>query len=57
MQLVLACDFLRLGKIISFATDTVYGIAFDPTNYEAVTDLYKLKKRGKVFAWKAKFGS
>lgn len=41
----LACEFLRQGKIISFATDTVYGIAADASNFKAVEKLYKLKNR------------
>ncbi len=43
--LALACKFLRAGKAISFATDTVYGIAVDATNESAVELLYSLKKR------------
>lgn len=43
--LALACKFLREGKVISFATDTVYGIAVDATNESAVELLYSLKKR------------
>ncbi len=41
----LACDFLAAGKIIAFATDTVYGLAVDASNSNAVEALYKLKKR------------
>lgn len=41
----LACEFLRDGKIISFASDTVYGIAADASNYKAIEALYKIKKR------------
>lgn len=41
----LACKALSEGKIISFATDTVYGIAVDASNFKAVEDLYKLKNR------------
>lgn len=41
----LACDFLRAGKIIAFATDTVYGLAVDASNFEAVESLYKIKNR------------
>jgi L-threonylcarbamoyladenylate synthase len=43
----LACDFLRAGKIISFATDTVYGIAADASNFKAVESLYEIKNRDK----------
>ena len=41
----LACEFLRAGKIISFATDTVYGLAVDAANFKAVEALFTLKKR------------
>jgi L-threonylcarbamoyladenylate synthase len=41
----LACDFLAAGKIISFATDTVYGLAVNAANYKAVENLYKIKNR------------
>lgn len=41
----LACDFLAAGKIIAFATDTVYGLAVDASNSKAVEALYNLKKR------------
>ena len=30
-----AIDFLQKGKVISFATDTVYGVAVDATNPKA----------------------
>jgi L-threonylcarbamoyladenylate synthase len=41
----LACKFLRAGKIISFASDTVYGIAVDASNFKAVAALYEIKNR------------
>lgn len=40
-----SCEFLRAGKVISFATDTVYGLAVDAANERAVERLYNLKKR------------
>lgn len=43
----LAVKSLRAGKVISFATDTVYGIAADASNEAAVEGLYELKKRDK----------
>jgi len=43
----LAVDFLKKGKIISFATDTVYGFCVDAKNEDAVAALYKFKKRDK----------
>jgi L-threonylcarbamoyladenylate synthase len=41
----LACEFLNQGKIISFATDTVYGVGVDASNPKAVEGLFKLKNR------------
>lgn len=41
----LACEFLRAGKIISFAADTVYGLAVDASNSKAVDALFALKQR------------
>lgn len=44
-SVALACQFLREGKVVAFATDTVYGIAVDATNERAVDGLYLIKKR------------
>jgi L-threonylcarbamoyladenylate synthase len=41
----LAIQFLQAGKLIAFATDTVYGIAADASNEKAVEQLYKIKNR------------
>jgi len=41
----LAIKYLQAGKVICFATDTVYGVAVDATNPDAVERLYKLKNR------------
>ena len=41
----IAAEFLRYGRVISFATDTVYGIAVDAQNSRAVEALYKIKNR------------
>ncbi len=41
----IASQFLKKGKLISFATDTVYGVACDAENEEAVSNLYELKNR------------
>lgn len=41
----ITADYLRGGKIIAFATDTVYGIGADASNFDAVDKLYKIKKR------------
>jgi L-threonylcarbamoyladenylate synthase len=44
-SLSLACQYLRKGKVISLATDTVYGLAVDASNKKAVERLYNLKNR------------
>ena len=36
----LAIDSLQKGKIIAFASDTIYGLAVDATNSKAVVALY-----------------
>lgn len=43
----IAADFLKEGKIICFAADTVYGLAVDAQNEDAVEKLYRIKKREK----------
>lgn len=45
---VIAAEFLRDGKIIAFATDTIYGIAVDASSHVAVERLYNAKKRDKA---------
>ena len=40
-----ACKILRQGGVISFPTDTVYGLAADASNFEAVEKIFKLKTR------------
>ncbi len=46
-SLDLACTSLREGKIISFFCDTVYGLAVDASNSDAVESLYQIKSRNK----------
>ncbi|MBU6338419.1 MAG: threonylcarbamoyl-AMP synthase [Rickettsiales bacterium] len=41
----IACNALKNGDVIAFATDTVYGIACDASNTNAVEKLYEIKKR------------
>jgi len=43
----LATEYLCAGKIISFATDTVYGIVADASNINAVEQIYSIKRREK----------
>lgn len=40
-----AAALLRAGEIVAFPTDTVYGIAADPSNETAVRQLYTVKGR------------
>lgn len=40
-----AAAILEKGGVIIFPTDTVYGIAADATNTEAIKKIFKLKKR------------
>ena len=40
-----AADILRDGGLVAYPTDTVYGLAADPTNAEAVHKLSEAKKR------------
>jgi len=44
-SLNIAVKFLREKKLISFATDTVYGIACDASSEEAVDKIFKIKNR------------
>lgn len=46
-SIAIAADYLRAGKVISFATDTVYGIAADASNSKAIEQIYSVKKRNK----------
>jgi L-threonylcarbamoyladenylate synthase len=40
-----ASDLIRRGLVVAYPTDTVYGLAVDPRNAEAVRRLYELKGR------------
>ena len=42
---LIASEYLKEGKVIAFACDTVYGLAADASNYNALEKLYNLKKR------------
>jgi len=43
----LAIEKLKNGKVIAIPTDTVYGLAVDAKNFNAIENLYHLKKRDK----------
>src|SRR5210317_788647 len=40
-----ALEVLRKGGVILYPTDTIWGIGCDATNPEAVSRIYKIKKR------------
>jgi tRNA threonylcarbamoyl adenosine modification protein (Sua5/YciO/YrdC/YwlC family) len=40
-----AVDLLRRGRVVGMPTDTVYGLAADPTSREGVARLYEIKGR------------
>jgi L-threonylcarbamoyladenylate synthase len=42
---LLAAEFLAAGKLVVFATDTIYGITADASNSKAVERIYQIKKR------------
>jgi len=44
-QINRALTVLNNQKILLYATDTIWGIGCDATNFEAVNKVYKLKKR------------
>ena len=45
---LLAADYLRLGKVVAYPTDTVYGIGCNPYNVNSVKKIYEIKSRAKV---------
>lgn len=40
-----AADFLRIGKLVAFGTETVYGLGADATNADAVAAIFEAKGR------------
>lgn len=44
-NIALCADALRRGELIGFPTETVYGIAADATNPDAIRKIYELKQR------------
>ena len=44
-DLTLAIQALREGKLVAIPTETVYGLAADATNDQAIASIYALKKR------------
>jgi L-threonylcarbamoyladenylate synthase len=45
-----AAEMVRAGLIVAYPTDTLYGLAVDPRNAEAVRRLYELKGRPETSA-------
>jgi L-threonylcarbamoyladenylate synthase len=45
-----AVEWLKSGRIVAFPTDTVYGLAVDPTSASAVQQLFDLKGRDPIAA-------
>jgi L-threonylcarbamoyladenylate synthase len=45
-----AADLIRRGLVVAYPTDTLYGLAVDPRNAEAVKRLYDLKGRADTSA-------
>jgi len=44
-SIAIAAELLQQGKIIAIPTDTVYGLAGLASNYNAIQQMYKIKKR------------
>lgn len=40
-----ACDFLSKGLVVAIPTETVYGLAADSTNDDAIASIYEIKNR------------
>jgi L-threonylcarbamoyladenylate synthase len=40
-----AVEWLRAGKVVAFPTDTLYGLAVDPSSEDAVRALFQIKGR------------
>jgi len=45
-----AADLVRRGLVVAYPTDTLYGLAVDPRNPEAVKRLFDLKERAETSA-------
>ncbi len=48
--LLLSQEYVQVGKLIVFPTDTLYGLACDPTNPAALRDIYAAKSRSTLKA-------
>jgi len=45
-----AAQLLRHGRVVAYPTDTLYGLAVDPRNSDAVRRLFELKERAETSA-------
>ena len=45
-----AAQLLRDGRVVAYPTDTLYGLAVDPRNSDAVRRLFELKERAETSA-------
>ena len=45
-----AIDVLRAGGVVAYPTDTLYGLAVDPRNPEAVARIFAVKGRPETSA-------
>jgi len=43
--MVYAADFIKRGRVVGVPTDTFYGLAADPFNLQAVSEIYRVKGR------------
>lgn len=44
-SIALAATLIRRGELVVIPTDTVYGVAADPTNPDAVARIFAAKRR------------
>ena len=54
---LLAADYLRLGKVVAYPTDTVYGLGVDTLNPQSVVRLFNVKGRSRKIAVPILIGS
>ncbi|MBJ27505.1 MAG: threonylcarbamoyl-AMP synthase [Chloroflexi bacterium] len=54
---LLAADYLRLGKVVAYPTDTVYGLGVDTLNPQSVVRLFNVKGRSREIAVPILIGS
>ena len=47
-NLLEASEYIKMGKLVLFPTETVYGIGADGLNSDAVKNIFKSKGRGKI---------